>query len=68
MTSPNELSLGHIEYDGPARVEQGTPCDYRLARKPNGEIVLQSCHLWTRGADHGWEWRDRLTVDYEAGN
>lgn len=63
----NKVGDGKVIEAAPLRAESCDPVDYRLARKPNGEIVLQTCHLWTCGADHGWEWRDRLTVDYEAG-
>lgn len=56
---------GKIE-SGLGRVVHGKPCDYRLARKPNGEIVLQAGHLWDCGAVRGIEWWDRETVEYEA--
>lgn len=57
----------HENYDEkhvcPARVEHGTPCAYRLARYPDGSVVLQGAFKWERGALGGVEWRDLPTVN-----
>jgi hypothetical protein len=51
----------------PTRMEQKTPSEYRLARKPDGTLVLQGAYHWTQGWDgHGFEWRDIPTVDIPA--
>ena len=49
---------------GAARIENQTPTNYRLARKPNGELVLQSAYQWQQGRDYGHTWRDIQTVEY----
>ena len=49
-------------------VENQTPAAYRLARKPDGELVLQAAYQWTQGRDYGHTWRDIQTVEYGNGN
>ena len=48
---------------GPGRVENPTPSDYRLAKKPDGTLVLQGAHFWQQGQYSGYEWRDIPTVE-----
>ena len=53
---------------GAARVENQTPAAYRLARKPDGELVLQGAYQWQQGRDYGHTWRDIETVEYGNGH
>lgn len=46
-----------------SRMESYTPTSYRLARKPNGDVVLQGAYGWTAGQLHGHTWRDIPTVE-----
>lgn len=47
-----------------ARIESGAPSAYRLAKKPDGTLVLQGAYMWHEGlARSGHEWRDIPTVD-----
>ena len=39
------------------------PCAYRLARKPDGTLILQGRFRWTRGSVFGYEWADLETAD-----
>lgn len=48
-----------------ARVESGTPASYRLARKPDGELILQGAFQWSEGCNNGIEWRDIPTLILE---
>lgn len=53
----------------PARTESLTPSAYRLAKKPDGVIVLQGAFLWQEGFSlNGHEWRDIPTVDLDTPN
>ena len=45
----------------PVRVV-GPTNEYRLAKKPDGSLVLQRCFEWRGGATRGHEWRDQETV------
>lgn len=49
-----------------ARVESGTPIGYRLARKSDGEIVLQGAFEWSEGCSRGFEWREIPTIILES--
>ncbi len=61
ITKPNLISASHFTA---ARVESGTPSAYRLARKPNGDLVLQGAYVWQEGfTKSGHEWRDVPTVE-----
>lgn len=58
-----------IAYTAPTRTESLTPSAYRLAKKPDGVIVLQGAYMWQEGFNrHGYEWRDIPTVDLETPN
>lgn len=46
-----------------SRMESREPSSYRLARKPNGDVVLQGAYRWTEGQMHGHTWRDIPTVE-----
>ena len=63
MTLPTNKVLA-----GAVRVENQTPAAYRLARKPDGELVLQAAYQWQQGRDYGHTWRDIQTVEYGNGN
>lgn len=52
----------------PARIESGSPVGYRLARKPDGDIVLQGAFQWSQGCDGGIEWREIPTHVIEQVN
>ena len=48
----------------PRRTEKATPDAYRLAKKSDGELVLQGAYMWQEGwTNYGHEWRDIPTVD-----
>ena len=64
-TTPNACTYAELPlamFSAGARVENLTPAGYRLARKPNGELVLQVALLWSQGLTGGVEWRDTTTV------
>ena len=50
----------------PSRTVNRVPTEWRLARREDGELVLQAGYYWLQGNEHGVEWRDRETVDYAA--
>ena len=53
-----------VAFIAPVRTESLTPSTYRLAKKPDGVIVLQGAVIWQEGFNrHGHEWRDIPTVD-----
>lgn len=61
----HKLSVNRIV---PARIESLVPESFRLARKPDGELVLQGCFVWREGFErHGHEWRDLPTVILSEG-
>ena len=42
----------------PYRNQDLTPCMYRLANLPNGEMVLQGAYRWYEGFDKcGFDWK-----------
>lgn len=45
-------------FAAPTRIEYDIPSAYRLARKPDGELVLQGAYQWQEGFNYGHEWRD----------
>ena len=47
-----------------ARLENQRPQQYRLCKRST-ETVLQGFFVWTRGYEHGGEWRDIPTVSEE---
>lgn len=53
-----------VRTNEPTRIESSTPGAYRLAKKPDGTLVLQGAYLWQQGFyKSGHEWRDIPTVD-----
>lgn len=60
---PLNVTLGDVRY------ERDYPFSYRLARRVNGELVLQGCfESWAYGpggaqGELSQEWRDIPTVD-----
>ena len=60
MTYPSEDAMEQT----PGRTVTPMPTDWRLARKADGELILQAGYYWIQGNEHGVEWRDRETVDY----
>ena len=48
----------------PLRVKRVTN-DYRLAKKPNGEIILQRYFIHHDGHIYSYEWRDIETINLE---
>ena len=65
-TLTGAFSVGTI---GPMRSENTDPSGYRLAKKPDGTLVLQGAYFWQEGWNtYGHEWRDIPTVDLETHN
>jgi hypothetical protein len=53
----------------PTRTEKTSPDGYRLAKKPDGALVLQGAYFWQEDWNtYGHEWRDIPTVDLETHN
>lgn len=49
------------------RTESTAPVAYRLAKKPDGTLVLQGAYFWMENFnDCGHEWRDIPTIDLPA--
>ncbi len=48
------------------RVQFGVPVLYRLARKPDGELVLQGAYKWQERNSVGIEWLDIPTVEIDT--
>jgi len=55
-----EMFVGRIVA---SRMESLEPSIYRLARKSNGDVVLQGAYRWTEGQMCGHTWRDIPTVE-----
>lgn len=49
-----------------ARIDSTIPSAYRLAKKQDGELVLQGAYIWSQGHNYGHEWRDIETVEHES--
>ncbi len=59
LTGP--LTVATIEA---ARFEKSTPDAYRLAKKPDGTLILQGAYMWHKGwSERGHEWRDIPTIE-----
>ena len=63
MNNPTTVPCLHGILVGPARIEHGSPAEYRLAKKPDGTLTLQGAYYWEQGDDYGHEWRDIETVE-----
>jgi len=62
MTSTSEGTTMFL----PGRIEKLTPDAYRLAKKPDGTLILQGAYFWQEGKTYyGHDWRDIPTVDLE---
>jgi len=61
----NNLLTGHIENHlyAAARIVNSVPVEYRLARKPSGELILQGACQWWEGTISGIEWKEIPIVD-----
>ena len=46
-----------------SRIVESTPRAYRLAKKPDGTLVLQGSFMWYEGCDCGTSWKDIPTVE-----
>lgn len=51
---------------GAATFEESDPSSYRLARRENGEVILQGAYKWWNDTGTGFRWRDIPTVDLAA--
>lgn len=52
--------------EGAATFEESDPSSYRLARRENGEVILQGAYKWWNDTGTGFRWRDIPTVDLAA--
>lgn len=50
----------------PVRIEELRPLAYRLAKKPDGTLVLQGAFRWSEGECGGLEWREIPTIELES--
>ena len=62
VTTPVYPTINPLDL-GPARTESSTPTQYKLGRKPDGELVLQGLYFWHQGKLTGYIWRDIETVE-----
>ncbi len=61
LTGPFTMAIA-----APTRTEKTTPDAYRLAKKPDGTLVLQGAYMWQEGwNNYGHEWRDIPTVELQ---
>lgn len=59
LTGPLTMAI-----TAPTRMEKTAPDAYRLAKKPDGTMVLQGAYMWQEGwNNYGHEWRDIPTVE-----
>ena len=49
----------------PIRSESNTPCTFRYARYPSGELRAQGGYVWQEGWQGGITWRDLPIVDVD---
>lgn len=47
-------------------IENQGPSAYRLAKKPDGTLVLQGAFRWSEGKCGGLEWREIPTIELES--
>ena len=62
------MSPAYVEPMPRDRVNNVLPTEYRLARLPSGETVLQGRFFWQEsgfGGENGHEWRTLETVEIE---
>ena len=62
MDEQNTQGTMALNFDVPARTENGVASAYRLVRRGT-ELVLQGCFVWQQGANGGFTWRDIPTVN-----
>ena len=58
------LTVGNVA-NVAVKVQSHKPYEYRLARKPNGALVLQGFYTWSQGSVQGGAWKDLPTVNLE---
>lgn len=49
-----------------ARVQEGKPSQYRLARKKDGSLILQGGYFWYEGTETGISWEEIPIVDLDT--
>jgi len=64
MTKPatSVSPFGSITHD---KIVSSRAVSHRLAKKKNGEIILQGAFLCSDGETYGYEWRDIPTVEVD---
>lgn len=50
----------------PTRIESDTARAFRLAKYPDGTVMLQGAYAWSSGMKAGIEWRDMPVIDVDA--
>lgn len=61
----DRITITATDVTTPALVSESGPHGYRLARKPDGELVLQGAFVRTKGFAGTTIWRDQETVTWE---
>ena len=66
------LLMGRLDWDlndgvhcTPARMESPFPNGFRMARYPDGRLVLQGAYAWSQGSEGGVIWKELPTVDVD---
>ena len=49
----------------PVRIERKISEHFRLAKRLNGEIILQGKYFWQEGNNAGYTWKDIETINLE---
>ena len=51
---------------GASKTRSNVPVFYRLAKKPDGTLVLMGAYQWQEGSRYGHEWGEMPTVEIDA--
>jgi hypothetical protein len=56
-----------FDFNAPT-IEDASPSEYRMARYPSGELVLQGKFNWRKGHAYGHNWKNLpiVSVDYDG--
>ena len=57
--------MPHLEAYSKVKSVSSNPLGYRLAKKPDGTLILQCAYQWWTEKDSGIEWEEIPTVEVE---